>query len=301
MPISKFLRVKSWFTPSGYLHLGDEMFMDVARLKKLRLTPTLFIIGAQKCGTSSMHAYLDEHPEIFMSKPRKEPGYYVPWPIIQDYYKRKNTHFSSRIDLLQRGMLKGYRNERIIGESSTFYSNGTYNITREQWRENNVDLDRIRIIYLMKNPIDRIVSHYLHALRYNDFVGDINKFVQDNPEAIGISCYGKQISYYFEYLNTDQVLLMNFESLINEPQIALKKACNFLGVKPFSKHDFAVFNASPNSQSAIRNSIQWHPHVYQKMLETLQADSLILGQFANLDEYSWNLQVSPGHSTEPTS
>ena len=39
--------------------------------------PNLFVIGAMKSGTSSLHKYLGEHPQIFMS-PEKEPGYFVP-------------------------------------------------------------------------------------------------------------------------------------------------------------------------------------------------------------------------------
>ena len=47
-------------------------FLDLSKVK-----PNLIILGSQKCGTTSLHNYLNEHPDIFMSTPIKEPGYYM--------------------------------------------------------------------------------------------------------------------------------------------------------------------------------------------------------------------------------
>ena len=74
----------------------------------------------------------------------------MPWPVIKNYFDRKNTKFRSRTQLLRKGMLKGYRNERYFGESSTFYTNGRYNIQKDTLEKNHIDIASIRILYIMK-------------------------------------------------------------------------------------------------------------------------------------------------------
>ncbi len=281
-------RFIGFMSPPYYVHVGEERFFDLRRIKLCRLTPTLFIVGAQKSGTSSLHAYLDQHPEIFMTKPLKEPGYYVPWPIIKSYYENKNTRFISRSDLLRRGMLAGYNDEKIIGESSTFYTNGDYNISENAFKKNNISIDDVKIIYLMKNPIERIISHYLHALRNNNFEGDINKFVETNPEAIGISCYGKQIETYYSYLSTGQILLLNFDTLIHHTQKVMNRVYDFLGVSDFEHDGFEVFNASPASQEKHRNQIMFSDKSKTTIQKALLEDYQILKKI--MHAVPWSLE-----------
>ncbi len=281
-------QLRGFVQPIGYIFLGGESFFDLWRLKKKNLGPRLFIIGAQKCGTSSLHTYLKEHPEVFMSTPLKEPGYYVPWKIIKAYYKRKNNYLLSRSDLLRRGMLRGYKNERYIGESSTFYSNGDYNISKNTWLKNNINVEELRIIYLMKNPIERIISHYFHTCRHNDFEGDINKFVRVNKEAIGISRYGHQISTYFDYLNKNQILLLKFENLVNQPQAVMEKVYSFLELPSIVHESFGVFNAAPENQQNERTKIKFEKEIFDLILEAIAEDRKILKRYTSLSDFEWS-------------
>jgi hypothetical protein len=285
MPDLKNIRYR--LQPWGYLHISGNLFYDFRRLKKCNLHPRLFIIGAQKCGTSSLHQYLDEHPDVFMSKPLKEPGFYVPWPIIQSYYKQKNVHFYSRNDLLRRGMLRGYNDEAWIGESSTFYSNGTYAITESELNQDGLLLKDVRIIYLIRNPFDRIKSHFLHACRNNGFVGDINQFVNVNPEALGISQYGRQIAQYYKFINSEQILILQFEALVKSPQMIMGKVYKFLNLSPRVHVNFKIFNAAPETQNPIRRDIQFNEMSVEKINDMMQVDRPLLERFIDISTIIW--------------
>ena len=276
------------FRPLGYLHLGGEHFFNLSAFRKERITPNLFIIGAQKCGTSSLHAHLDDHPDIFMSKPLKEPGYYVPWQVIQSYYQAKNRVYNDKSDLLVHGMLKGYRGERYFGESSTFYTNGQWNITKDVWRSNNINMRDIRLIYIMKNPIDRMISHYLHVQRHTGFSDDFNTFIESKEEAITISCYGHQISTYLDYFSRDQLFLLNFESFISNPQDALYGICNFLQIRPNAVEQIYKQNVAPENQEELRRSIRINDSTYKKIRLALDVDRQLLKQFAADNLIDWD-------------
>ncbi len=121
--------------------------------------PNLFIIGAQKCGTTSLHHYLAAHPEIFLSEP-KEPGYFVP---EIDYYPRDREWYL--------GLFEGASGHRYVGESSTHYTKLPVYPGVVERIADFVD-EAPRFIYLMRDPIDRAVSHYWH---------DIRKFHEHRP------------------------------------------------------------------------------------------------------------------------
>ena len=276
------------FSPRGYIHLGKEYFLKLSSFKRCRLTPTLFVVGAQKCGTSSLHAYLDEHPEIFMSKPLKEPGYYVPWTVIQSYYKARNRLFQNKSDLLIRGILNGYKGQKYIGESSTFYTNGEWNISQTDWENNSMDSGAIKLIYIMKNPIERLISHYLHVCRNANYSGDFNEFISDNKEALLISSYGHQINSYLSYLSKEQLLLLNFESFINEPQQTLDSVWQFLRLDGHRIKNTYKQNASPRSQAELREAIRIKPITYEAIRSALDADRKLLETFASPDLIDWD-------------
>lgn len=271
-----------------YLHLGDELFFNWSRLRKERITPNLFIIGAQKCGTSSLHNYLNEHPDIFMSTPIKEPGYYVDWSVMKSYYDKKNMPFNNRGSMLSRGMLRGYRGESIIGESSTFYTNGHRNIPKDAWTSNDMKLESIRMIYLVRHPLDRIRSHYLHYCRNQGFYGDINDFVRTNEEAIEICRYGKQLSWYAQYLDRKQIHVASFESLVTTPQSVVADVYEFLDLPPHQHERFGAYNTAPTNQKALRDAAVYSPDIITLIEDEMTIDKRVLANLAPDLNIDWS-------------
>jgi hypothetical protein len=84
--------------------------------------PNFFIVGAPKCGTTSLHYWLSQHPEIFMSEP-KEPGYFCTdlHEEADNFNNDKKEHFKYRNKDDYLKIFENHKNKKIIGESSVRY------------------------------------------------------------------------------------------------------------------------------------------------------------------------------------
>lgn len=181
----------------------------------------LFVVGAMKSGSTTLHEYLDRHPEVCMSSV-KEPGYFVP-----ELWKNKP-------DSAYEGLFVSSAGERYFGESSTHYSKfPTYEGVPERIYEYNPSA---RIIYIMRHPIRRLISHYYHALRDVDFYGEtrpILKAIKKDPMYIAYSDYAAQLEPYYRLFGKDQVHVLTFEELVANPQAELNSMMQWLGLSTF--------------------------------------------------------------------
>ena len=110
--------------------------------------PNLFILGAAKCGTTTLHSYLIAHKEIFMSE-IKELGFFVP------EFSYQPKELSWYLSLFEQA-----ENYRYIGESSTHYTKVPfYDGVAERVY---MFAPEARLIYIVRDPIERAISHYWH-------------------------------------------------------------------------------------------------------------------------------------------
>lgn len=186
--------------------------------RKHEIRPNLFIIGAAKSGTTSLHDYLQRHPDIFMSEP-KEPGYFTPelgyYPTSTEWYL---------------GLFKDAGDAKIVGESSTHYSKlpkfpGVPESIAEFCHEP-------RFIYLMRDPIDRIISQYWHGIRQEVQHRGMLAAIKREAEFTAFSDYAMQLEPYFETFGRHRVLVLTFEELVAEPKRILREVFEWLGVDP---------------------------------------------------------------------
>ena len=120
--------------------------------------PNLLIVGAAKCGTTSLHNYLNQHPDIFMCSP-KEPHF-----LINKEIGKQRIH-KGIIDLKDYKSLFCEKDHlKYRGESSVMYLSfpelAIKNIKRYLH-------DDVKIIIMLRNPIERAYSGYQHVKRYN--------------------------------------------------------------------------------------------------------------------------------------
>ncbi len=109
--------------------------------------PNFFIVGAAKSGTTSLYHYLDQHPDIFMSKV-KEPHYFVDW----DKYVKNLEEYEA--------LFAGWNGERAVGEASTGY---LYDPTTPARIKELVP--DAKIIILLRNPADMAFTLWRHMRR----------------------------------------------------------------------------------------------------------------------------------------
>ncbi|MEE9614105.1 MAG: sulfotransferase [Thermodesulfobacteriota bacterium] len=219
-------------------------------MKRKEVFPDFFILGAIKCGTTSLYAWLRQHPEIFMSDP-KEPRFF-------------EKEYKKGLDFYWEEYFGGWNGERLTGDARV--GNLYFPYVPERIHSVNPDA---RFILSLRNPIDRALSHWwMHyrrrrdALLFEDAVkkdyGRISKgLTMSTPEEIeayekkvterledpyrlyiDAGYYAEQIERYLRFFPRERFKIILFEDLCADSEAVTTEACEFLGVDPGECEDF---------------------------------------------------------------
>ena len=209
-------------------------------------SPNLFVAGVPKAGTTSMHAYLDQHPDVLMSS-LKEPYYFakdlaIPWKVrdLEEYL----------------GLFSKRRSVRYSGESSPLYM---YSETAaRRIHEFNPES---RIIVLLRNPVDMLNS--LHGQFLYTDNEDILSFEEaldaqeprNRGERIPRNCaeprvlqylkiadFVPQLDRFLEHFGSEQVETVFFDDLKEDPTGTYRRILRFLELDEGFEADFKVHN-----------------------------------------------------------
>ena len=176
--------------------------------------PDFAIIGAMKCGTSTLHEQLALRSGFFMSRP-KEPNFFSDepqWARGLDWYA---------------GLFAGAREGQLCGESSTHY---TKLPTHPHAAERMFALvPKARLVYVMRDPLERVASQYLHEWSMREFEGSFAEAVTREERFVAYSCYARQLAPWRERFGPAQILPVFFERLVAFPDQELARVCRFLG------------------------------------------------------------------------
>ena len=179
------------------------------------MLPNLIVIGAAKSGTTSLHEYLDLHPEISMSR-EKELNFFVEelnWSRGAEWYEQQ------------------FEPAPVRGESSPAYT--AYPLRRGVPKRMAATLSDIRLVYLVRDPIDRIVSHYVHrAVTWSDVTTIAEAFADPvvREWLVKPSCYWLQLEQYFEHFARERVLVLDSDELRTRREETLAAVFRFVGV-----------------------------------------------------------------------
>lgn len=198
--------------------------------------PTFITIGAMKCGTSSLHNYLSLHPEIGMSG-IKELDFF----LTDDDLAKGVGWYASQFP--------ANRTER--GESSPNYSK-KHAFPGVAARMHAL-LPDIKLIYMVRNPADRAVSHYVHSYATGDESRPIEQVfsVLEDNNYVETGRYAYQIRDFLEIYGESCILIIKSDDLLENRRQVLENVFKFLGVsQTFSSDDFdRLYN---EGQSRIR-------------------------------------------------
>ncbi|MCE9584187.1 MAG: sulfotransferase domain-containing protein [Planctomycetes bacterium] len=185
-------------------------------------TADFIVIGAMKCGTTSLFGYLRNHPDICISKP-KEPHYFS----LPDNFDGKWGHGPAWYASLFR------KPSLLKGEGSTGYTK--FPIDPEVSDRIHAVNPRVKLIYLMRNPADRSSSHYLHnVIAGRESRSPREALLQDEQSTyLSTSRYPLQLGRYLRLFPRSQFLLETAESLRGRPEEVVNKVLEFLEVRPF--------------------------------------------------------------------
>ena len=188
--------------------------------------PTFLIIGTMKGGTTSLHRYLRQHPEVFMPE-RKELNFFLDDYAGPPIDPPEERSWSRGITWYEREFA-GAERERAIGEASANYSRyPTYPGVAERIA---AVVPKVRLIYLVRNPIDRVFSHYLHDLAIGREQRPFHVAVQQDDRYLAPSRYATQLEHYFRVFPFDQVLLLKTDDLLARRAETVRRVLEFIGV-----------------------------------------------------------------------
>ena len=193
--------------------------------------PDFIIVGAMKCGTSTLAAQLGSQNSVFMTTP-KEPNFFSD----DDVFARGMAWYQDLFAPAEPGMLKG--------EASTHYTKlPTYPDTVSRLQSTLPD---VKIVYLIRNPMTRAISHFIHEWSQGVLDKDVEKALTTHPEIREYGCYGAQIRPFVEAFGREQILLTSLEQLQADQDGELNRIAAFLGVEERAvwNHELSRVNAS---------------------------------------------------------
>ncbi|MEL6475840.1 MAG: sulfotransferase [Pseudomonadota bacterium] len=193
--------------------------------------PHFVIIGAMKCGTSTLQAQLAAQPGIFMTEP-KEPNFFS-----------NDAVFAQGLGWY-RGLYASAAEGDLTGEASTHYTKlPTYpdTITRLA-----AEAPSPRLVYVIRDPFDRLVSHFIHEWTMGEMGGSLDEAIKAHPELVAYSRYAMQIRPWIEQFGADAVCLSALEQIKADPAGELARVAAHIGYAgtPGWQEESAQMNAS---------------------------------------------------------
>ncbi len=199
----------------------------------MKVLPNFLVIGVEKGGTTWLHAQLKKHPDIF-----------VPATKEVHFFNRYNSNFKER-NHFELGLkwyqdfFADYNNEKAVGEITPMYICDTEAPARIK-----ATLPNVKIIAMLRNPVNRAYSHYWMAKNKGHITGSFNEIINRcEPKIIERGLYCQQLKKYTSLFAAHQLKVLFYEDVFADPKYWLKEICTFLNVdEDFFENDDLVFD-----------------------------------------------------------
>lgn len=239
----------------------------------LRPLPDFLIIGANKCGTTSLHNYLNKHPQIKEGL-YKEIHFFDRYPRYAEGPNWYRSHFPICTD----------REEFCVGEATPEY------LFHPAVPERVADMiPDVKLIVLVRNPIERAYSHYQHSRRDGSESLSFERALEAEPDRIDGEIeklkssstyysktyehysylargrYMEQIRRWLEHFSREQMMVLRSESLFENPNVVANRVFDFLDLPPHTlnvEHAYNTGDYHSEMDPVIRNKLReyFRPH-----------------------------------------
>lgn len=244
---------------------------------RMRLTPDFIIIGAQKCGTTSLYHNLAKHPNVAPCFVKEVHYFDIHFAKGIAWYR---SHFPS---LLYR-YIKQLNNEPIVtGESSPYYL-----FHPHVPRRIAETMPRIKLIAMLRNPVERAYSHYQHEVRkgfetlsFQDALEQEQERLNGESERLSASqeyhsfnhrhysylsrgIYVDQLISWMQWFPRDQLFILKSEDFYQTSAAIMERVATFLGLPSRAGLEYAKYNSFkyPPMDAAMRTYLAdfFRPH-----------------------------------------
>lgn len=173
--------------------------------------PDFVIIGAQRSGTTALFRYLSVHPSIYMPE-QKELHFF-------------DSGFDSGIDWYC-DQFAGARDDQKVGEATPRYMSTAEAIDRMA-----TVIPDAQLIAILRDPVDRAYSHYWMDKIRGRVDLTFEAYIKSEPSPLDVGRYVDRLRYVCQRFLRDQVLVLFYEDLRNDPRDTYAEACRFVGVE----------------------------------------------------------------------
>ena len=191
--------------------------------------PDFLVIGATKCGTTSLHDWLSRHEEAFVA-PWKEMRFFLPgyrWERGMDWYA---AQFAAAGDA------------RACGEFSNGYGRGAEHPGVPA--RVAAALPGVRLVYVVRDPMRRLASHYRHRRVTGREWRDAAAAIREDPAYVETGRYGAEIERWLPHVPRDRLLVLRAERIFADPAGELARLARHLGLALRPDLPFRAENAA---------------------------------------------------------
>jgi len=230
--------------------------------------PNFLIVGAMKAGTTTLYRDLSSNTHIYFPT-TKEPNHLAQDAIFTEQGLAEYAELFS-----------GARSDQWCGEASTRYTMWPDWPDAARRAEQILGRD-IKVLYLVREPVDRIVSQYRHEFSARRIRLDINRAIFSCPALLNYSRYTTQISPWLERFGKRRVRVLVFEDYIYNRKRTVKSVCEFLGVPSHADSilDDRIYNQSsgkpiPRGTLFRVTQMAWYRKIFRPLLNHQTRDML---------------------------
>lgn len=208
----------------------------------MQYPPQVYLIGAQKAGTTSLAGHLASHPSICVSEPKESHYFTNNWSQGEAWYKTCFAHAKHEDTLVDAST--SYSMARLGEQALVQTDNPYYSL-----------VDRIRLlsgspkfIYMLRDPVKRTYSAYWHRVRSGEESRTFQEAVIDNLDEnnfyIRPSLYVEQLKIFLKDFQLEDFCLPLFEAFIGNPQQSMASVYDFIGVETIELRQLNAKNTS---------------------------------------------------------
>jgi hypothetical protein len=178
--------------------------------------PTFLGIGVPKAGTTWLYDLMVSHPEVYIPEKLKDIRYFNRfYDQGPDWYQ---SFFPSSTEA---------QNYKVIGEITAHY---LYNVNCPGRMAR--DLEKPKLLLMLRNPIDRTWSHYKHRARLDNYQGTFESYLEYDPNAIRFSLYSENIKRFQDHFEEEQFLILLFDRVFADVMSTRALIAEFLEIDP---------------------------------------------------------------------
>lgn len=240
--------------------------------------PDFLIIGAMKCGTTSLYQYITMHPQVTAAT-HKELHYFD-----MNFERGPNWYFNQ---------FPGNNENKITGEATPFYL-FCPDVPKKVFQM----FPKIKLIVLLRNPVERAISHFYYfdlrnrrrrrvnkeADREFDQVfeiekksiNDLNTYFQKfnmreiQNYCISLGIYINQIKQWREYFPGSQMLIIDSDDLLNDTPNTVNRVFEFLGLPKYNLAGYETFNKNSGKKEIKKETMDQLYDFYEKYNRELE-------------------------------